>query len=107
VNRTFDLVVSGSDGAALAAAVDALLCGRRVLAVLRSGDASLGRRFRRSLRKAANAAHDRATVLTNAEVVCVAGVNGVEAVVVRYLRTGRLFAVNASAFLSCDAWPGG
>jgi hypothetical protein len=29
--------------------------------------------------------------------------NGVEAVVIRHARTGRLCAVNASAFLSCDA----
>src|SRR5262245_56043625 len=40
--------------------------------------------------------------MTNAEVVCVDGVRGVEAVVVRYTRTGRQCAVNTSAFLSCD-----
>jgi hypothetical protein len=43
------------------------------------------------------------TVRTNAEVVCVDGVGGVEAVVVRYARTGRLCAVNTSAFLSCNS----
>jgi hypothetical protein len=41
--------------------------------------------------------------MTNAEVVCADGVDGVEAVVVRYAPTGRLSAVNASAFVSCDA----
>ena len=38
--------------------------------------------------------------MTNAEVVCVDGVDGVEAVVIRHSRTGRLSAVNASAFLA-------
>jgi hypothetical protein len=46
--------------------------------------------------------------MTNAEVVCVDGIGGVEAVVVRYTRTGRLRAVNASAFLRHgDGPPGG
>jgi hypothetical protein len=40
--------------------------------------------------------------MTSAEVVCVDGVDGVEAVVVRYTRTGRLCAVNKPAFLSCE-----
>lgn len=40
--------------------------------------------------------------MTNTEVVCVDGVGGVEAVVVRYRLTGRLCAVNTPAFLSCD-----
>jgi len=40
-------------------------------------------------------------VMTHADVVCVDGVDGVEAVVIRHARTGRLSAVNASAFLSC------
>jgi len=31
------------------------------------------------------------------------GIDGVEAVVVRHVPTGHLSAVNASAFLSCDA----
>jgi hypothetical protein len=41
-------------------------------------------------------------VMTRAEVVCVDGVDGVEAVVMRYAHTGRLRAVNASSFLSCE-----
>jgi hypothetical protein len=40
--------------------------------------------------------------MTDAEVVCVDGVDGVEAVVVRYRRTGRLCAVNTPAFMWCD-----
>jgi len=102
VTGTVDLVVTGRDSAALAAAVDALQRGRRVLVVLRSGGARAGRRFRRCLRRAANADDSQFAVMTNAEVVCVDGVDGVEAVVIRHARTGRLSAVNASAFLSCD-----
>jgi hypothetical protein len=54
------------------------------------------------LRRLCRAAKNQLTVMTNAEVVCVDGVHGVEAVVVRYTRTGRLCAVNTSAFLSYD-----
>lgn len=42
------------------------------------------------------------SVLTHAEVVCVDGIDGVEVVVIRHARMGRLCAVNASAFLACD-----
>ena len=105
--RTVDLVVTGDDKAALAAAVDAMQRGRCVLVVLHSGDAREVQRVRRRLCLAANADHSRFTVMTNAEVVCVDGVDGVEAVVIRHSRTGYLYAVNASAFLSCDGstWP--
>jgi hypothetical protein len=40
--------------------------------------------------------------MKNAEVVCVDGVDGVEAVVIRDVQTGRLHGVNTSAFVSCD-----
>jgi hypothetical protein len=57
-------------------------------------------RLRRACR-AAHAENSQLTVMTNAEVVCVDGVHGVEAiVVVRSKRTGRLSAVNARACLS-------
>lgn len=95
---TVDLVVTGNERAAIAAAVDAVRRGLCVLVVLRSGDARVAPRLRRSCRTAKS----RLTVMTNAEVVCVDGVDGVEAVVVRYTRTGRLCAVNTPAFLSCD-----
>lgn len=102
MTRTVDLVVSGSDSTAFAAAVHAANSGRRVLVVLRSGGTRAAQRFRRRLRRAAKAEHGRLAVMTNAEVVCVDGVDGVEAVVIRYSRTGHLCAVNASVFLSCD-----
>ncbi len=95
---TVDLVVTGDESAAVAAAVDAVRRGQRVLVVLRSG----GPRVVPRLRRLCRAAKSQLTVMTTAEVVCVDGVGGVETVVVRYTRTGRLCAVNTSAFLSVD-----
>jgi hypothetical protein len=100
---TVDLVIAGDAGAARAAAVSALRRGRRVLVVLRSADARIARRIRRNLLKITGADAGRLRVMTNTEVVCADGVAGVEAVVVRHARTGRLSAVNASAYVSCDA----
>ena len=94
---TVDLVVTGDETAAAAAAVDAVRRGQRVLVVLRSDGARVVPRLRRLCR----AAKRELTVMTNAEVVCVDGVGGVEAVVIRRARAGRLCAMNASAFLSC------
>src|SRR5205809_4643387 len=102
---TVDLVISGNSRAARAAAVDVLRGGGRVLMVLRSGDARQVQRLRRCLRKTAGADSSQLMVVAGAEVVCVDGVDTVEAVVVRHARTGRLSAVNASAFLPCDGSP--
>ena len=100
--RTVDLVIAGSGNGALAAAAAALHRGQRVLVVLRSRDARMGgQRVRRRLHKVANAHNGQLVVATNAAVVCVDGVDGVEVVVIRHARTGRLSAVNASAFLPC------
>ena len=93
-----DLVVTGDERAAAGAAVDAVRRGQRVLVVLRSGSSRMMPRVRRLCR----GANGQLIGMTNAEVVCVDGVDGVEAVVVRYRRTGRLCAVNTPAFLSCD-----
>ena len=103
MTRTVDLVISGDGRAARAAAVDALRCGGRVLIVLRSDDARQAQRLRRFLLETAGADSGQLRVMANAEVVCVDGVDGVEAVVVRHATTGRLSAVNASAFVSFDA----
>ena len=100
---TVDLVIAGDGSAARAAAVGALERGQRVLVVLRSAGARVGRRLRRSLLGTAGADGGQLTVMTSAEVVCADGVDGVEAVVIRHARTGRLSAVNASAFVSFDA----
>jgi thioredoxin reductase len=96
---TVDLVIAGDGSASRAAAAAALQRGQRVLVVLRSADARVARRLR-SLLKIAGADGGQLTVMTSAEVVCADGVDGVEAVVVRHVQTGRLSAVNASAFVS-------
>jgi thioredoxin reductase len=96
--KTVDLVVTGDESAAVAAAVDAVRRGQRVLVVLHSD----GSRVVPRMRRFCPAAKSQLTVMTNAEVACVDGVGSVEAVVVRYTRTGRLCAVNTSTFLSCD-----
>ena len=98
--RTVDLVVVGDGDSARAAAADALQRGRRVLVVLRSSNARACRRLRRCLRTTVGADISRLRVMTGGDVVCVDGVDNVEAVVVRQARTGRLWAVNASAFVS-------
>lgn len=102
MTRTVDLVISGDGPAARAVAADALQRGRRVLIVLRSGDAREARQTRRRLRRTAGAGSGSLALMTRAEVVCVDGVAGIEAVVVRRVVTGRLIAVNASAFVSFD-----
>ena len=102
MTRTVDLVVEGGNGAALTTAVEAVKRGRRVLVVLRSGDARPARKIRRRLGRAATAAEVPVTVLTNAEIVCVDGIGAVEAVVIRYRHSGRVCAVNASEFWSCE-----
>ena len=99
---TVDVVIAGDGGAARRVAVRALQRGDRVLIVLRSGDARQAQRLRRYLRKTAGADSGQLRVMRSAEVVCVDGVDAVEAVVVRHAPTGRLSAVNASAFVSAQ-----
>jgi thioredoxin reductase len=98
VSRTVDLVIAGGGDGAIAAAAEALRRGRRILVVLRADDARAGQRVRRRLQKAVHVRNGQLSVLTHAEVVCVDGVDGVEVVVIRQARTGRLSAVNTSAF---------
>jgi hypothetical protein len=98
--ETVDLVVAGDGSAARAAAVSALQRGHRVLIVLGSADTRVARRLRRCLRQSAGADIGRLRVMTGAEVVCADGMDGVEAVVIRHAPTGRLSAVNTSAFVS-------
>jgi hypothetical protein len=97
---TVDLVIADDANASREAAVGALQRGERVLVVLRSADARVARRLRRRLLKAAGADGGQLRVTTSAEVVCADGLDGVEAVVIRHARTGRLSAMNASAFVS-------
>ncbi len=101
MNRAVDQIVTGDDAVAFAATVEAAKRGEHVLVVLPSADARAARRFRRDLCRAMNGRDSQISVVTNAEVVCVDGIDGVEAVVIRDGRTGRLCAVNATAFVSC------
>ena len=94
---TVDLVIAGDGDAARTAVIDALQRGQRVLVALRSADARAARRLRRSLLRSANVDREQLTLMTSVEIVCVDGVDGVEAVVLRHATTGRLSAVNASA----------
>jgi hypothetical protein len=97
-SSTVDLVITGDESAAATAAVNAVRCGKRVLVVLQSDASRVLPRIRRLCQGAAG----RLSVMTNAAVVCVDGVDAVEAVVIRRAPTGRLYAVNASGFLSCE-----
>lgn len=99
---TVDVVITGSAGLVFAEAVTALQHRQRVLVVVRSGDIAETKRVCRRLRKVATAQSRCLLVMTNAEVVCVDGIDSVEAVVIRYVKTGRLRAVNASAFVACS-----
>lgn len=97
MTRTVDLVIVGADAGAVAATIDAVRRGLRVLIVIRSTRASVVARLRHSLRSAHLPPTRNITVMTGAEIVCADGVDGVEAVVVRHLRTKRLIGFNAAA----------
>ena len=100
MTATVDLVIAaGSGRAARAVALGALLRRQRVLIVLGSAEVRTARRLRASLLDASRADSGLLTVITGAAVVCADGVDGMGAVVIRHLRTGRLSAVNASAFV--------
>ncbi len=105
MSRSVDVVLTGDGEALLAVAAEALRAGQRLLVVMRRGDARAARRLRRALRGAASAGSGRLSVMTSAEVVCADGVDQVEAVVIRSLRTGRVRAVNAIAYRSCAELP--
>ena len=96
MTRTVDVVIVGADGAALAATVDAVRRGLRVLVVIRRRRSGFAQRLRRAIGAARMPAPHPITVLTGAEIACVDGVKSIEAVVVRRLRTRRLIAFNAS-----------
>jgi thioredoxin reductase len=102
VNRTVDLVIVGEGGSVRDCIIDALKSGRRVLVVMRAADARAGRRLRAWLRRREIGCGGQLMVMTEADVVCVDGVGGIEAVVIRHARSGRVCAVNASALLCCN-----
>ena len=97
MTRTVDLVIVGGTSSATAAAMDAATRGLRVLVVIGATGRRAGSRFRQALRR--NRAHRRVRIMTGAEVVCVDGVDTVEAVVIRRKSSGRLIAFNTSGIL--------
>jgi hypothetical protein len=92
-----DLVIVAGDSCAIPVAVDAARRGIRVLVVIRSPRVRWIRRLRRALCSAGPRVRRGVAIFTNAEVVCVDGLDRVEAVIVRRIGTGRLIGVNASA----------
>ena len=99
MTNTVDVVIVGANPAAIVATIEAARQGLWVLVVIRSKRTHLARRFRESLRLAASPQW-KVKIVSGVEVACADGVNGVEAVVLRDLRTGRLRGFNTSAFLS-------
>jgi len=97
MTRSVDVVIVGGSAAVMAATIDAIGRGLRVLVVIRPERLGLARRLRQAVRRAGMLAPRQLTVLTGAEVVCVDGGRSIEAVLVRHVRTGRLMAFNASA----------
>jgi hypothetical protein len=97
VSKTVDLVIVAGGSSAVCAAIDAARDGLRVLVVVGSVRVRFIRRLRRALRAAGTRVQRQVTLVANAEVVCVDGVDRVEVVLIRRMRTGRLIGVNASA----------
>ena len=96
---TVDLVIVGMTAAAAAAATEAARCGKRVLVVGRSKDASYCRDLRRTLDVAGDGCRECVSVLAGFEVVSVDGISAVEVVLIRQLKTGCLIGINAGEML--------
>ena len=102
MTKTVDVVVVGATDDALAAAIESVQRGRRVLVIARAREPELLRRIRRARAAAGAATSRRLTILTGAEVECVAGIRSLEAVLARYLKTGRRVDINATALLTFE-----
>ena len=94
---TVDLVVAGADDEAIQTIVAAARSGRKVLVVIGSPHPAVGRRLRRALRTSHPDVRRHVSVMSGAQIVCSDGVAGIEAIVIRRIKTGRLIGVNASA----------
>jgi hypothetical protein len=98
MTTTVDVVIEGEDAAAIAATIDSVGRGLRVLIVIRARRSTFARQLRAAIARAKVVpSPQQINILTGSEVACVDGVKCVEAVVVRRLRTRRLIGVNASA----------
>ena len=102
MTRTVDIVIVGGNAAAVAATIDAVRRGLRVLVVIRRRGSNRARRLRRSVATACAMSPEQLSVVTGAEVACADGVKSIEAVVVRQLRSRRLIGVNASEMLNLE-----
>ena len=105
MTMTVDVVVVGTTQSALAAAIESAQSGKRVLVIAKTRGLELRRRIRRARRVAGAAPSKRITVLTGAEVECIAGVHSVEVVLARCVQTGRRVDVNATALLTFEDEP--
>lgn len=106
MTRTVDVVVAGAGRGVFVAAASTIAERRHVLVLLQSRDGRVARRLRRRLHAVAQRHGGVCGVEHGVDVVCVDGVGGVEAVVYRHRRTGRVDAVNARAFTAVIATPG-
>ena len=102
MKATADIVISGAPPKVLAAAVDAAGRGLHVVVVCRSTPKDLAPRLRVMMRAAGVSLRCLVAVFTDAEVVFADGVGGIEAVVIRLIRSGRLIGINASQVLWCE-----
>jgi tRNA U34 5-carboxymethylaminomethyl modifying enzyme MnmG/GidA len=80
VIRLVDLVVAGGDAVSVDAAIAAARRGQRVLMVIGPDDRTGVDHVRRALQSAGAVLRRRVTLMAEAEIVCVDGVGGVEAV---------------------------
>jgi hypothetical protein len=102
MTMTVDVVVVGANQRALAAAIESAQRGRRVLVITKTRGPELHRRVRRARGAVGAAVSKRITVLTGAEVECIAGIRSVEAVLARDVQTGRRIDINATALLTFE-----
>ena len=100
--RSVDMVIVGATDAAIESAAAAARRGQRVLMVVRSRGAGVRRRLHQTLGAARASTASRISVVTQAEVECVAGIGGVEAVLIRCGANNRRVEVNASALLNLE-----
>jgi predicted dinucleotide-utilizing enzyme len=97
MTKTVDIVVPGADAAAVRTILASARRGLRVLVVIRSTRTALERRLRRTLRASGEDVRRRVSIVAGAEIACADGICGVEAIVIRRIRTGQLIGVNARA----------
>jgi choline dehydrogenase-like flavoprotein len=107
MTRTVDVVIVGMSTTGRAAAIDAAGRGRRVLVVDKSRNESHWQALRRSMNAAGDGCRRRVSMLTGVEVLWVDGTSGVEVVLLRQIKNGRLIGINTGAVLLTTALSAG